>query len=113
MAEEVLGCWTVARLGYRVQDEYEEQLQAVRDQDLSLVLEDNVIVWYTPCSGVVFEGLQGSAVYTATYGGTHCVQEGAENRQNDLLIGTCRNVRDGLDALDWEHTRRHVHGLAG
>jgi hypothetical protein len=42
-------------------DTRSEELQAVGDQYLSLVLEHNVIVWYSPCCGVILESLQGLA----------------------------------------------------
>ncbi len=101
MAEEILRCRAIARLGYRVQDEYEEQLQTICDENLSLVLEDNVVVWHAPCRRVVFEGLQQSEVRVRACEGTHRIEKRAENGQNDLLVGTSRNVRDGLYALDW------------
>jgi len=113
MAEEVLRRWAVSRLGYGVQDEDEEQLQAVGNQDLSLVLKDDVVVWHAPCCGVVFEGLRDSVVHNREYRGTHGIEQRAEDGQNDLLVGTGRNVGDSLNALDWQHARRHVHGLAG
>jgi len=112
MTEEVLRRRTIARLGYGVQNEDEEQLQAVGNQDLSLVLEDDVVVWHAPCCGVVFEGLRESVVHNRAYEGTHGIEQRAEDGQNDLLIGTRRNVGDGLYALDRQHTGRHVHGLA-
>lgn len=43
---------------------------------------------------------------------THGIQEGAEDGQDNLFVWTRRDICNGLDALDWEHTRRHVHGLA-
>ena len=59
MAEKVLRRRTIARLWYGVQDENQKQLQAVRDKDLPLVLENDVVVWHAPCRGVVFKGLRG------------------------------------------------------
>jgi hypothetical protein len=60
MAEEVLRCWavTIARFGYGVQYDYEQQLQAVCDKYLSLVFEHYVIVWHAPCCGVILQCLQ-------------------------------------------------------
>jgi hypothetical protein len=57
MAEEVLGRWSVARLWYGVQNEHEKQLEAVRDQYLSLVSKDNMVVRHTPCGRIVLECL--------------------------------------------------------
>lgn len=57
MSEEVLGRRSIAGLRYRVEYQYQEELQAVCDQDLSLVLEHYVVVWDAPCRRVVFECL--------------------------------------------------------
>jgi hypothetical protein len=59
MAEEVLRCRAVAvaRFGYGVQYQYKKQLQAVGDENLSLVFEDYVVVWHAPSCGVVFQCL--------------------------------------------------------
>jgi hypothetical protein len=53
MPEEVLRRRPVASLGYGVQNQHQEQLQAVCNEDLSLVLENNVVVRYAPCGRVV------------------------------------------------------------
>jgi hypothetical protein len=61
MAEEVLRSGSIAGFRNGIQDQNQEELQTVGDQYLSLVLEHNVIVWHSPCCGVVLEGLQGLA----------------------------------------------------
>jgi hypothetical protein len=58
MAEEVLRSGSIASFRNGIQDQNQEELQAIGDQYLSLVLEHNVIVWYSPCCGVILEGLQ-------------------------------------------------------
>lgn len=57
MSEEIFWWRPIPRFRYWVEDEDEEQLQAISDQDLSLVFEHNMVVWYTPGRGVVFQSL--------------------------------------------------------
>lgn len=44
-------------------------------------------------------GGQGGYIAAAD-GDTYGIEQRTEYRKNDLLIWACRNVRDGLDALD-------------
>jgi hypothetical protein len=53
MAKEVLGRRSVASFWDGIQDQYQEQLQAVRDQNLPLVSKDYVVVWDAPCRRIV------------------------------------------------------------
>ena len=58
MAEEVLWSGSVAGFRNGIQDQDEEELQAVSDQYLSLILEYDVVVRNPPCCGVVLQSLQ-------------------------------------------------------
>jgi len=87
-------------------------LQAVRDEYLPLVSEDDVVVRHAPCRWVVFEGLLELACAEERHMCTDRVEQRAQDGQHDLLVGTRRYVRNGLDALHWKDTSRHVHGLA-
>jgi len=57
MAEEVFG--RLAGAGFRdgVEDQDEEELEAVGYEDVFGVFEDDVFVWDAPGCGVVFQGL--------------------------------------------------------
>jgi hypothetical protein len=77
MPEEVLRRRPIARFGDGVQDQNQEELQTVRDEYLSLVLENNVIVGHAPCCGVVFEGLQESASARVIVVGAYRVKQRA------------------------------------
>lgn len=57
MSEEVLWRGSIAGLRDWIQDQYKEQLQAVRDQYLPLIFENHMVVGYAPCCRIVFEGL--------------------------------------------------------
>jgi hypothetical protein len=52
--EEVLWWRSISRFRYRVEDQYQKQLQTIGHQNLLRVFEHNVVIWYTPRCGVVF-----------------------------------------------------------
>lgn len=77
VTEEVLWRWPVARFRNGIQYEYKKQLKAVCNQYLFLVSEYHMVVWYTPCGGVVLQRLRGLAFWYTYMWHTYCVQEGA------------------------------------
>ena len=97
VAERVARRSSRARFRDGVENEDQQELQAVGDENLLLVLEDDVIVGHSPRGGVVLES---------------GVEERAEYGQDDLLIGTGCHVGDGLDTFHGQNVGGHVHGLA-
>lgn len=57
MAEEVLGGRTISWFRDGVEYQNQEELEAVRNKNLSRILENDMIVGHAPAGGVVLECL--------------------------------------------------------